>query len=397
MRDFLSDNQQAHYAAFRTFVSQHIEPQAETWDRDQHIPARAIAQMGESGYLGGHLPKRYGGREWDLITFGLLNEALGRGMSALADLLTVQAMVSMTLLKWGTEEQKNRWLPPLAAGKLVGAFALTEPSGGSALESLQTEFRKGATPGSFRLNGEKSWISFGQTAGLFLVVGHWESRPLACLVPREAAGLEVTAISDLMGFRAAGLARLSFRDVEIPAENLIAKPGSALSFVVPVGLHYGRISTACSALGLLRGCFEESVAFAARRRIGQARAGDFGMIRSLLARMGTNLQAAQWLCYEACWSAQHRQPEAFTKALSAKYFASKSAACAAADAVQIQGAAGCRDATPVARYYRDAKIMEIIEGTSQVHEQLLGKSFLDAAPKDENNGFIQSSRMEFAN
>ena len=375
MHSFLTDDQQARQREFREFVAREIAPAAAEWDRAEKIPAATVASLASAGYLGSTLPVKFGGQGWDTVTFGLLNEAFGRASAALTDLLTVQAMVSMTVLKWGSEEQKSRWLPALARGEIIGAFALTEPGGGSDLQSLQTRFTESGD-GTYRLNGQKTWISYGQTAGLFLVIGHAGALPTACLLPRESAGLSVEPITGMLGFRAAGLARVTFSEVAIPAANILGKPGAALSFIAPVGLQYGRLSTACSALGLLRGCFEEAAARAATRKVG-----DFGMIRAMLARMGTDLHAAALLCLAACRATDDRLPEAFTKALMAKYFSSQAAVRAATDAVQIWGAAGCHEDAPVARYYRDAKILEIIEGTTQIHEELLGRTFVDAASK----------------
>jgi alkylation response protein AidB-like acyl-CoA dehydrogenase len=379
MQQLLTDAQKRKHEEFKNFVTLNIEPFAERWDREQRIPDTTILKLAEHGYLGCSLPPDYGGQGWDFVTFGLLNEAFGRGLPALTGVLTVQAMVSMALLKWGTEEQKRKWLPSLAKGEIIGAFALTEPGAGSAIQSLATEFTQSVTNGSLVLNGQKKWISCAQFARVFLVFGKLEERSVACLVPSGAAGLKVEPIHDLMGFRAAGLAQLHFKDVEVPSANLVGKPGFALSHVAPVGLHYGRISTACSALGLLRGCFEDSIAHAAVRKIGDKTVGDIGMIRSLIARMGTNLEAGSLLCHNACRSEDDRLPEVFEKSLIAKYFTSRAAVRAASDAVQIRGASGCHGSSPVSRYYRDAKIMEIIEGTTQIHEDLLGKIFIAQA------------------
>lgn len=376
MRHLLTEEERRH-KDFKAFVTLNIEPSAEHWDREQRIPDSVISLLAKSGYLGCILPPQYGGRGWDTVTFGLLNEALGRGSSALTGVLTVQAMVSMALLKWGTNEQKGKWLPPLAKGEMIGAFALTEPGAGSDIQSLATGF----TPEGdhFILNGHKKWISCAQFAGVFLVFGKLERRSMACLVPRDSPGLRVEPIDDLMGFRAAGLAEIHFNDVKVPAANLVGKPGFALSHVAPVGLHYGRISTACSAAGLLRGCFEESIAHAAVRKIGDGSAGGIGMIRSLIARMGTDLEAGSLLCRNACRAEDEHLPDVFEKTLMAKYFTSRAAVQAASDAVQIRGASGCHGSSAVSRYYRDAKIMEIIEGTTQIHEDILGKIFVDQA------------------
>ena len=373
----LADVHKARHKEFKRFVTDNVEPMAEQWDREQQLPEAILAKLAQGGYLGCSLPTEYDGQGWDVVTFGLLNEALGRGSSALTDVLTVQAMVSMTLLKWGTPEQKLKWLPPFARGEVIAAFAMTEPGTGSDLQSLTTGLA--AEGDHFILNGTKRWISCAQFAGVFLVFGKMEQRPVACLVPRESHGLRIEPITDLMGFRAAGLGQLHFENVEVPTANLVGKPGFALSHVAPVGLHFGRISTACSALGLLRGCFEESIAYAAKRKVGDKTVGERGMIRSLIARMGADLEAGRLLCNSACRAEDEHSPEVFEKTLMAKYFTSRAAVRAASGAVQIRGASGCHGSSPTSRFYRDAKIMEIIEGTTQIHEDILGKIFVDQA------------------
>jgi len=377
MEELVTSSQKAHYGQFKAFVATEVEPFVEQWDREQKHPDSIIALLAKSGYLGSTLPLKYGGKAWDFITFGLLNEALGRGSSALTDLITVQAMVSMTLLKWGTDEQRETWLPKLARGETIGAFALTEPGAGSAIESLETKFRRIDGSNNLILNGQKKWISYGQVAGLFLVFGNLEQKPLACLISRGTPGLEIEPINEMLGFRAAGLAQIHFHDVEVASNNLVGKPGYALSHVAPVGLQYGRISTACSATGLLRGCFEESISYASTRKIANQTLGNIGVIESMIARMGTDLEAARLLCYAACRAEDEHLPESFAKTLMAKYHSSRAAVRAAANAVQIRGASGCHESSRVARYYRDAKLMEILEGTTQVHEHLIGKIFLD--------------------
>ena len=383
MKQLLNEQQAARYSEFKRFVALNVVPHAESWDQAQRIPASVIAQLAGNGYLGPTLPRELGGQGWDIVTFGLLNEALGRGSSSLTGVLTVQSMVSMALLKWGTDEQKRTWLPPLARGEIIGAFALTEPGAGSALQSLATEFTQSPAGESYVLSGTKRWITCGQIAEIFLVFGKLGSRSIACLLPRETPGLEIEPIRDLMGFRAAGLAQLNFHDVVIPSSNIVGKAGFALSHIAPVGLQYGRISTACSGLGLLRGCFEDSVAYANERKIGDKTVGELGMIRSLLARMGTDLEAGRFLCHNACCAEDERVPEVFEKTLMAKYFTSQAAVRAASDAVQIRGASGVHASSSVSRYYRDAKIMEIIEGTTQIHEELLGKIFVGRAGRSD--------------
>lgn len=366
-----SDLRVSKYEEYKAFVALQVEPCAEHWDREQRIPNSILSLMAEAGYLGCAVPAEFGGQDYDAAAWGLLHEAFGKGSSALTGVLTVQTMVSKALLKWGTPEQKREWIPPLASGETIGAFALTEAGSGSDTRSSTTTFDRDGH--QLILNGSKKWISCAQFAGMFLVFGTLESRPVACIVPRTSPGVTVTPIRDLMGFRSAGLGEIHFDSVVVPSSNCVGKPGYALSHVASVGLHYGRISTACSALGLLRGCVEESIAYASQRKIGEKAVGDMGMIRSLIARMGTDLEAGRLLCQAACEAQDRQLPEAFGKALMAKYFTSRAAVAAASDAVQIRGASGCHGSSPVSRYYRDAKIMEIIEGTTQIHEDLLGQ------------------------
>jgi alkylation response protein AidB-like acyl-CoA dehydrogenase len=379
MSPFLTEEQSKQYSEFQQFAAEHVTPYAAEWDEAQQIPDAAVTQLGRAGFLGAIIPPEYGGKGWDTVTFGLLNEALGRADSAYTGIITVQSMLCAALLKWGTPVQRQQWLPPLAEGELIGAFALTEPGAGSDIQSIATEFRPTGRNEMMLLNGEKKWITFGQKAGVFLVFGKFEQQPLACLVPRETPGLEIEPIQGLMGFRAAGLARLVFHDVQVPAMNLIGKPGFGLSHVAPVGLQYGRISTACSALGLLRACVEESTDYAVSRKVGGQRLGDIGMIQTLVARMGTELEAARLLCWSACRAGDDHVPETFTRTFIAKYFTSRAAVQAASDAVQIRGASGCHESSPVARYYRSCKILEIIEGTTQIHEMVLARNFVHEA------------------
>ncbi len=375
MISFITEKHNELYNDFKDYVDKGIIPYASEWDQNEEIPAGFINEIGNIGYLGSFIPRKYGGQGWDILTFGLLNEAIGRGTSALTDLLTIQGMVSIILLKWGTEEQKSTWLSLLASGKIIGAFALTEPETGSNIQAISAQFTKDSN--NYRLNGEKKWISYGQIADMFLVFGKLGEEPVACILPKDSAGLEVKPIRNMLGFKAAKMAQLTFNNVEVPSENIIGKPGFAFSMIAPIGLHYGRISTACSALGLLRACFEDSISYASQRQVLGKPIGSRGMLQSLIAGMGTNLRAASLLCYSACKAEDDHLPEAFEDAVIAKYFTSRAAVSAASDAVQIRGASGCNELSPVARYYRDAKILEIIEGTTQIHEKILGKSFLN--------------------
>jgi alkylation response protein AidB-like acyl-CoA dehydrogenase len=374
MISLLTVDQKERYNEFCEFIKTNVEPNASKWDQNENIPEDFLSLFGKSGYLGANIPNEFGGKGWDFVTIGLLNEAVGRGISSLADLLTIQAMVSMTLLKWGSKDQKDKWLNLLAKGEAIGSFALTEPNVGSAIKNLETKFKKRGN--KYILNGRKRWISYGEKADLFLIFGKDGDNSIAALITKNTPGLEINPIKNMMGFRAAHMAQLNFHEIEIPESDIVGKPGFALSHIAPVGLHYGRISTSCSALGLLRACFEESVVYASIRKIGNKTVGDEGMIRSFIARMGTDLQAASLLCFTACKAEDEHSTDVYEKVQMAKYFTSRAVVKAASNAVQIRGANGCHESSPVARYYRDSKIMEIIEGTTQIHESILGKAFV---------------------
>lgn len=379
MVSLLTSEQQARYSEFQQFVKTSVEPEAHRWDSQGEIPADVISELARRGYLGSTIPSEYGGQGWDYVTFVLLNEAFGRGYSSLTGMITVQTMVASTLLKWGSAKQRSQWIERLAKGETIAAFALTEPNVGSAIQSIETTFTQDGD--GYVLNGCKRWITGGQIADLFLVFGRMADRSMACLVSKDTPGFLITPIDTMLGFRAARLAQLDFSGVKVSAEDLVGKPGFALSHVAPIGLHYGRLSTASSALGLLRACFEESIAYSSARKISGRTIGEEGMIRSLIAQMGADLQAANLLCYSAGKAEDGHLPEAYEKTMLAKYFTSRAAVRAASNAVQIRGASGCHESSPVARLYRDAKIMEIIEGTTQIHEQVLGRIFIQKAPK----------------
>jgi alkylation response protein AidB-like acyl-CoA dehydrogenase len=372
--NLLTKEQKEQYSQFLEFVKEHVEPHAATWDKNQGVPRDVINLCASAGYVGGIIPEEFGGGGWDTVTFGLLNEALGAASASLCALFTVQTMVAMTLVKWGTQAQQDQWLESMAKGETIASFALTEPKVGSDIQAVETTFTpKGE---NYLLNGTKKWITYSAIADVFLVFGKDnENRSMACLVKPGTPGVKVTPLKDLLGFKGAHLSQLEFENCEIPQENLVGKPGLVLSYVAPYGLHFGRISTAWNSTGLLRACLETGATFASQRRAFDKTVSDHGMIRELLTDMGVDLEAARHMCLSACMAEDDHSPRALEKTLIAKYYASRAAVRASANTIQIMGAAGCHEENPAARYYRNAKIMEIIEGTNQVLQKVLGKSF----------------------
>jgi alkylation response protein AidB-like acyl-CoA dehydrogenase len=375
----LTEEQKAHYREFCEFAQEHAAPNAADWDKQRGVPREVIKLCGKAGYVGGIIPKEFGGGGWDAVTFGLLNEATGAASSSLCALFTVHTMVATPLAKWGTPDQQKRFLEPMAKGDLIASFALTEPKVGSDMKNIETTFtQKGDI---YLLNGTKKWITYSGISDIFLVFGKTdEGKPLACIIRSNAPGVKITRLEDMLGFRAAYVSRIEFNDCEIRPEDVVGKPGLALSYVAPYGLHYGRMSTAWSSAGLLRACLETSAAYALERRAFDSPLIDHGMIRQIITDMGVNLEAAQQLCLSASMADDAHLPKAIEKTLIAKYYSSRAAVSAAADTIQVMGAAGCHEENPAARYYRCAKIMEIIEGTNQVLQRVLGKSFSRRAP-----------------
>jgi alkylation response protein AidB-like acyl-CoA dehydrogenase len=375
----LTGEQKALYKEFREFVKEHVGPNAADWDKRRGVPQEVIKLCSKAGYVGGIIPKEFGGGGWDTVTFGLLNEAIGSASSSLCALFTVHTMVAMPLAKWGTPDQQKRYLEPMAKGDLIASFVLTEPKVGSDMQNIQTTF----TPQGdiYLLNGTKKWITYSGISDIFLVFGKTdEGKPLACIIRSDTPGVKVTRLEDMLGFRAAYVSKIEFNNCEIPQEDIVGKAGLGLAYVAPYGLHYGRMSTAWSSVGLLRACLEISAAYSRERRASDSLLIDFGMIRQIITDMGVDLEAAQHLCLSAAMADDTHSPKAMEKTLIAKYYASRAAVRAAADAIQVMGASGCHEDNPAARFYRCAKIMEIIEGTNQVLQRVLGKSFSRRTP-----------------
>ncbi len=362
----LTAQQQEDQAAFRAFVNEEIVPQADQYDREECIPSELITKLAQRGYLGAMLPEEYGGRDMDMITYGLLNEELGRGCSSVRGLVTVQNMIAQTILKWGSQHQKELWLDKMSSGDVIAAFALTEPDVGSDAKNIETTVTLAGD--SYVLNGHKKWITFGQIADLFLVFGQCDGKSCAFLIEKDAPGLSMEPIFGMLGVRASMLAELHLSDCQIPRENLVGGVGFGF---VPVGLFaldLGRYSVAWGCVGIAQACLEACVQYAGQRKQFGAYLREHQLVRQMITDMIVNVKAARLLCCQAGYLKGLGDPNSVMETLVAKYFASTMATRAANDAVQIHGALGCSSAHAVQRYLRDAKIMEIIEGTTQIHQ-----------------------------
>lgn len=362
----LSPQQAADQAAFQTFVDREVIPCAEEYHQQQWIPAAAVARLAELGYLGLCLPTAIGGGGRDLLTLGLLAEELGRGCSSLRSLLTVHSMVAHTILRWGTAAQKQTFLPALATGKLLGALALSEPNVGSDAKSVETTATQ--TADGYVLNGLKKWITIGEIADLFLLVASCDGQPAAFLVERQRKGLATTPIRGLLGTRASMVAQVQLVDCLVPKENLVGRQGFGISQIAATALDLGRYTVAWGCVGIAQACLDACIVYSTERKQFGVALREHQLVRQMITDMMTEVAAARLLCCQAGRLRDQRDPEAQPATAMAKYFASRAAVRAASDAVQLHGANGCSSDYPVARYLGDAKIMEIIEGSTQIQQ-----------------------------
>ena len=362
----MTPQQESDQAAFRAFVAQTIVPYADQYDREERLPPDVIGALAREKYLGALLPQEWGGYGMDMVTFGLLNEEVGSGCSSARSLLTVHSMVAHTILRWGTQGQKERWLPRLASGETIAAFALTEPNVGSDAKSVETT----ASPAGdgYILNGRKKWITFGQIADLFLVFAQCEGELISFLVERDSSGFSTEPISGLLGMRASMLAELHIADCRVPTENVVGRAGFGSSAVFTSALDVGRYSVAWGGVGIAQACLDACAQYTQQRVQFGVLLKEHELIREMMTNMLVNLRAARLLCYHAGCLKDSGDPGAVEETLIAKYFTSTTAMKAASDAVQIHGANGCGSEYPVQRYLRDAKIMEIIEGSTQIQQ-----------------------------
>lgn len=372
MRMELTAEQLAAQAEYRRFVDQQIAPFADDFDDQGQVPESLLQALGSAGYLGTNISREHQGLGRDALTGGLLCEEIGRGSCSVLSLLVVHGMVAHVLGRWGTEAQQKQWLPRLASGQTLGAFALSEPGVGSDAAGVTTSAV--LDQGWFTLNGTKKWTSFGLRADLYLTFVRSGSRVAALLVERNTPGLTVTPIRGMSGFKAAQMACLEFRDCRVPEAHLIGRVGFGLSHIAGSGLDYGRHCVAWGGVGLAQACLEASLAYAAKRTQFGKPLREHPLIQEMLANMVTQIKAARALCWQEAYLRTTAQPQMILDGAAAKYFASRVAVQAAADTVQIHGANGFSRDYPVARYYRDAKVLEVIEGSNQIQQMMIARN-----------------------
>jgi alkylation response protein AidB-like acyl-CoA dehydrogenase len=355
--------------SLQDYLDREVVPQAGAWDRDEALPRSAVAALAAHGILGANVSPAQGGSGMDALAWGEALESLGEASVALLSVVTVHAMCSHAIDRWGEPATQGAWLPGMAAGRVLGAFALTEPGFGSDAKNIETRVEDEGT--HWRLNGRKRWISGARLADVILVLGQTAAGPTAVLVPRDAAGLTITPIGGLLGFRAAQPCDLTLTDVRVPKTNLIGPEGMGFSHVAGSALDVGRYCVACGCTGLIRACLRASVDYARSRKQFGVALREHQLIQAMLADMATSYRAARALWRHVAELRRQSDPSSITETTAAKYFASTAATRAANDAVQIHGANGCGPDYPVQRYFRDARVSEIIEGSNQMQQIML--------------------------
>lgn len=348
----------------RAFVDTYVAPYAGAYDRNGRIPEELLRRMAQAGLWAPFLPRECGGAGMNLATLGEVHEEVGRGCSSVRSLLTVHTMVSWAVQRWGSQAQLQRWLPALASGQVLGAFCLSEPGAGSDTAAITTTAQKSG--GGWVLNGVKKWTTNGQRADLFLVFARAGASIAAFLVPRNTPGVQVHPIEDMLGTRASMLAEVSLRDVVLDGDALLGPSSFASGMMLTGTLDLGRYSVATGSVGIIQACLQACTEYTAHRRVGGSALRELPLIQAKLSDMVTDVRAARLLCAEAGRLKDAGDSSTIMATWVAKYFASTAAARHATEAVQIHGANGCSPDYPVARYYRDAKVMEIIEGSNEI-------------------------------
>ncbi|KVE32480.1 acyl-CoA dehydrogenase family protein [Burkholderia sp. TSV86] len=375
MGDFYTDDQRMILDAARAFSAEVLAPNAAQWDRDGHLPDAVVAQMGELGLLGMIVPSDWGGAYTDYVAYALALEEVAAGCASCATLMSVHNSVGCgPLLAYGTPAQQERWLRDLATGRIIAAFSLTEPQAGSEAHNLRT--RAQLRDGQWVLNGSKQFVTNGARAGLAIVFAMTDpeqgKRGLsAFLVPTDTPGFIVGKPERKMGIRASDTCPITLEHCAIPQENLLGARGEGLKIALS-NLEGGRIGIAAQAVGIARAAFDKARRYARERiQFGKPLA-DHQAIAEKLANMATQINAARLLTHHAARLRTAGLP-CLSEASQAKLFASEMAEAVCSDAIQIHGGYGFLVDYDVERHYRDARITQIYEGTSEVQRMVIAR------------------------
>ncbi|MGH9791726.1 MAG: acyl-CoA dehydrogenase family protein, partial [Candidatus Acidiferrales bacterium] len=391
---FLTDDQRLIRDTVRQFMEAEMRPFIRQWEREEKFPAAQIRQLGEMGCCGMLIPEDWSGAGAEITSYVVMLEEVARVCASTAVALSVtNSVVGMALFVHGADAQKKKYLPQLARGEMLGAFCLTEPQAGSDAAGIQSRaVKKGK---SYRLNGTKSWVTNGGVAGLYLIFAKTNPKPFASadaaaqgkegargvtafLVEPSFPGFRIARYEDKMGIRLSKSAEISLDDCEVPAENRLGEEGQGLKIALEA-LDGGRVGIAAQAVGIAQGAFEEAVRYAKQRKAFGKTISEFQAIQWMLADMQTEIEAARVLTYQAAWLRENQPQRAGAFAARAKLYASEMANRVVYKAVQVHGSAGYSRESDVERMYRDARVIPIYEGTSEIQRTVIARDLLARA------------------
>ncbi|CAI8696119.1 MULTISPECIES: acyl-CoA dehydrogenase family protein [Burkholderia] len=375
MDELYTEDQRMIRDAARAFATEMLAPNAAQWDHDAQLPDAVVAQLGELGLLGMIVPQELGGSYTDYVAYALAMEEIAAGDAACATLMSVHNSVGCgPILGFGTPAQKERWLADMASGRVIGAFCLTEPQAGSEAHNLRT--RAELRDGKWVLNGAKQFVTNGKRAGVAIVFAMTDPEAgkrgiSAFLVPTDTPGFIVGKPEKKMGIRASDTCPITFENCAIPEENLLGNRGEGLKIALS-NLEGGRIGIAAQALGIARAAFDKARRYAGERVQFGKPIAEHQAIQQKLADMATQINAARLLVHHAAKLRTAGLP-CLSEASQAKLFASEMAERVCSDAIQIHGGYGYLVDYEVERHYRDARITQIYEGTSEVQRMVIAR------------------------
>ncbi len=367
----------------RDFARERIEPHAAEWDREHRFPRELFGQLAELGLMGVCVPEEYGGAGADFVAYILVLEELSRADAGVGVTVAVHtSATTLPILTFGTDEQKSRFVPPLARGDVIGAFALTEPEAGSDAGALRTRAEPAGE--GWAITGAKQWITNGRFAGTFLLFARTDestegARGISAFIV-DAEHVRVTRDEEKLGLNSSATNDIVVEGARVGRDRLLHEENRGFT-VAMATLDGGRIGIAAQALGIAQAGYDVALAYAQERRAFGQRIGDFQAIQWKLADMSTEIDAARLLVYRAAWLKATGAPHTEAGA-KAKLFASEMARRQTAEAIQILGGYGYTKEFPVERYYRDAKITEIYEGTSEIQRLVIARQILGTRSRD---------------
>ena len=377
--DFLTEEQRMIRDVAREFAQAELAPHAGQWDEEGWIPDEVVAKLGELGLLGMVVPEEWGGSFSDYVAYALAMEEIAAGCASTATLMSVHNSVGCgPILAWGTPEQKKAWLPDMAAGRKIGCFCLTEPQAGSEANNLKT--RAVPRDGKWVLNGSKQFITNGKRAAVAIVFAVTDpdlgKKGLsAFIVPTDTPGYNDQKLEHKLGIRASDTCAIVFEDCAIPEANLLGPRGKGLAIALS-NLEGGRIGIAAQALGIARAAFEAALAYSRDRTQFGKKLIEHQSIGNYLADMHTRINAARMLIHHAARMRTEGIP-CLSEASQAKLYASELAEWVCTKAIQIHGGYGYLADYPVERHYRDARITQIYEGTSEIQRLLIARNLAE--------------------